>query len=92
MSEGEGGEGLFLRVDKVDADELVAHEDLAFLELWHGQVGLPFEDVDAAGFLDEDAGHGLGDGCHGEVMGGWCCGVVKVEYTSCGAGVGRLVG
>lgn len=64
------------RVNVVDADEFVADEDFAVLELGDGQVGFPVELVDAAGFLDEDARHGLGDGRHG----GCCWGVVRGSF------------
>ena len=55
-----------IRVDKVDADELVAHEDLALFELRHWQVGLPFENLDSSGFLDEDSRHSFGNWRHGD--------------------------
>lgn len=64
------------RVNVVDADEFVADEDLAVLELGDGKVGFPVELVDAAGFLDEDARHGLGDGRHG-VVEVWCGGALE---------------
>ena len=59
-----GGE---LRVNVIDADELVLDEKLPFLGLRDGQVGAVLEDFGAARLLDEDAPHGFGDGggCHG---------------------------
>lgn len=56
----EGGRG-GLRVNVVDADELVLYEDLAFFGCGDGEVGLVLEDFDAAGFLDQDTLHGLGN-------------------------------
>lgn len=66
----EGGEE-DVRVDVVDADEVVLHEDLAFGGLGDGEVGAVLQDLDAASLLNKDALHGLGEGgCHGADGGG----------------------
>lgn len=67
---GEGEKGdINLRINVVDADEVVLHEDLALLGDGHGEVGQVLEDFGAAGLHDQDALHGLGDGCG---HGGYC--------------------
>lgn len=57
----DGGGGWTLRVDVVDPDVLVLHQELAFLWFWDGKVGAVLEDFDSACFLDEDAPHCFGD-------------------------------
>lgn len=64
--------GRNLRINKVDANVLVLHKDFALLDLGHGQVGLVLEDVDTAGLLDDDAGHGLWDFGH--------CGIRMADF------------
>ena len=50
-----------VRVDIVDANEVVLHQHLAFFGCWDWQISLIFKHLDAAGLLDNNAFHGFWD-------------------------------
>jgi hypothetical protein len=57
------GLGRCLRVNVVDANEVVLDQDFALLRLRDGGVGPVLEHLRSAGLLDYHSLHRLGDGC-----------------------------
>ncbi len=50
-----------LRVDVIDANEVVLDQNLAFCGCWDWKVSFILQDFDTACLLNQNAAHGLGN-------------------------------